>query len=161
MSEQKTNAMRILDQHRIGYKVILYECDTFIDAVHASEVSGIPIDLDYKTLVGQGKSEKYCVMVVPACSEVDLKKAAKALEEKSIELIPVKEINKVTGYVRGGCSPLGIKRVCKIVIDCSVLDHDVVYVSGGRIGCTIRLAPNDLINVTGAIVADVVLSTSN
>ncbi|UAL07372.1 MAG: Cys-tRNA(Pro) deacylase [Candidatus Methanogranum gryphiswaldense] len=157
MSEQKTNAMRILDQQHVEYSVILYECGEFIDAIHASEISGIPTEVTYKTLVGQGKSEKYCVIVVPANSEVDLKKVAKALDEKFIELIPVKDINKITGYVRGGCSPLGIKKACKIVIDCSVFNHDKVYVSGGRIGCTICLGSKDLVDATGAIVADVVL----
>ncbi len=157
MGDQKTNAMRILDQNHILYGVIIYDCDDFIDAVHASEVSGVPISSTYKTLVGQGKSEKYCIMVVPALSELDLKKAAKALAEKSIELIPVKDINKVTGYVRGGCSPLGIKRACKIVIDSSIFDHEKIHISGGRVGCTLSLDPKDLVHVTNAIVEDITL----
>lgn len=157
MGDQKTNAMRILDQNHIPYSVTIYDCEDFIDAVHASEVSGVPIASTYKTLIGQGKSERYCIMVVPALSELDLKKAAKALGEKSIELIPVKDINKITGYVRGGCSPLGIKRVCKIVIDSSVFDHEKIHISGGRLGCTISLDPKDLVHVMNAVVEDITL----
>ena len=156
MSDSKTNAMRILDRAGARYETVLYDCAVFRDAEHAAEASGVDLALMYKTLVGIGKSERYCVIVVPAGGEADLKKAAKALGEKSIELIPVKDINRVTGYERGGCSPLGLRRQCKIVVDASVLSKGEVYISGGRIGCSIGLDPRDLVSVSGAVVADIV-----
>ncbi len=159
MGSLKTNAMRILDRHNVCYEVITYDCDEFVNAVKASKVSGVPLDSTYKTLVGQGKSERYCAIVLPADSEADLKKVAKVLGEKSVELIPVKEINNVTGYVRGGCSPLGIKRSCKVVIDSSVNEHERIFISGGRLGCTLCIKPGDLIMVSDAFVNDVIQDT--
>ena len=107
--EVKTNAMRILDKNKIFYETINYECDEFIDGLHTAEKTGAPVEQSFKTLVAQGKSKEYYVLVIPIAEEVDLKKAAKVLGEKSIEMIHVKDITKVTGYVRGGCSPLGMK----------------------------------------------------
>ena len=109
--EVKTNAMRILDKNKISYETINYECDEFIDGLHTAEKTGAPVEQSFKTLVAQGKSKEYYVLVIPIAEEVDLKKAAKVLGEKSIEMIHVKDITKVTGYVRGGCSPLGMKKL--------------------------------------------------
>lgn len=161
MAEQKTNAMRILDQRRMHYDVILYDAGDFTNGVDAAAKAGIPIELEYKTLIAQGKSERYSVFVVPAAKEMDMKKAARSVEEKSIDLIPVKDINRITGYVRGGCSPLGIKRQCRIVIDESARNLEKMYVSGGKIGCTICLAPKDLAEAANARFADIVLSSPN
>ena len=98
--EAKTNAMRMLDKNKIEYEVLNYECEEFIDGMHTAEVTGAPVEQSFKTLVMQGKSKQYYVYVVPIAEEVDLKKAAKAVGEKSVEMIHVKDITKVTGYVR-------------------------------------------------------------
>ncbi|MCB5279243.1 MAG: Cys-tRNA(Pro) deacylase [Candidatus Cloacimonetes bacterium] len=155
--EQKTNAMRILDQHKVSYEAIYYECDDFIDAVHTLELTGTPAECSFKTLVAQGKSEKYSVFVIPVAEELDLKKAAKAVDEKFVELIPVNDINKITGYVRGGCSPLGMKRVCRTVMDRSAEKFDQVYISGGKLGCTIRVNPIDVIRIINGTYEEITL----
>ena len=114
--EVKTNAMRILDKNKISYETITYECDEFIDGLHTAEKTGAPVEQSFKTLVAQGKSKEYYVLVIPIAEEVDLKAAARVLGEKSIEMIHVKDITAVTGYVRGGCSPLGMKKKYKTII---------------------------------------------
>lgn len=148
--EIKTNAMRILDKNKIDYEFIQYECDNFIDGLHTAQKTGAPVDQSFKTLVAQGKSRQYYVFVVLIAEEVYLKNAAKAVGEKSIELIPVKEITKVTGYVRGGCSPLGMKKNFPTIIHTSAQAFDKIYISGGRLGTSIILNPQDLARVTGA-----------
>ncbi|MGN1139595.1 MAG: Cys-tRNA(Pro) deacylase [Oliverpabstia sp.] len=153
--EVKTNAMRILDKHHISYEIIQYECDTFIDGLHTAEKTGAPVEQSFKTLVAQGKSKQYYVFVVPIAEEVQLKHAAKAVGEKSIELIPVKEITKVTGYVRGGCSPLGMKKLFPTVIHKSAKNYDKIYISGGRIGTTICLNPLQLAQVINGKFEDI------
>lgn len=153
--ETKTNAMRILDRNHVSYQLIQYECDNFIDGLHTAEITGAPVEQSFKTLVAQGKSRQYYVFVVPIAEEVHLKQAAKVVGEKSIELIPVKEITKVTGYVRGGCSPLGMKKNFPTVIHESAAKYDQIYVSGGRIGTTIVVNPTDLVRVTGATLANI------
>ena len=148
--EVKTNAMRILDKNHISYELLQYECDEFIDGLHTAEKTGAPVEQSFKTLVAQGKSRQYYVLVVPIAEEVHLKQAARVVGEKSIELIPVKEITKVTGYVRGGCSPLGMKKLFPTFIHNSAENFDKIYVSGGRIGTTICLDPQELAQVTHA-----------
>ena len=154
--EAKTNAMRMLDKNKIEYEVLNYECEEFIDGMHTAEVTGAPVEQSFKTLVMQGKSKQYYVYVVPIAEEVDLKKAAKAVGEKSVEMIHVKDITKVTGYVRGGCSPLGMKKQYKTVIHNSADQYEKIYISGGRIGITLALNPKDLFNMIDAIDADIV-----
>ena len=114
--EVKTNAMRILDKNKISYETLTYECEEFIDGLHTAEKTGAPVEQSFKTLVAQGKSKEYYVLVLPIAEEVDLKAAARVLGEKSIEMIHVKDITAVTGYVRGGCSPLGMKKHYKTII---------------------------------------------
>lgn len=152
--EVKTNAMRILDKNKVPYEMIQYECDEFIDGLHTLEKTGAPAEQSFKTLVAQGKSGEYYVFVIPVAQEVQLKLAAKSVGEKSVEMIHVKDINKITGYVRGGCSPLGMKKQYKTIIQKSALNFDEIYVSGGRLGTTIRLSPADLAKVTGAVFDD-------
>ena len=154
--EVKTNAMRMLDKHHIRYDMIQYECDEFIDGLHTAEKTGAPVEQSFKTLVAQGKSKQYYVFVVPIAEEVQLKQAAKVAGEKSVELIPVKEITKITGYVRGGCSPLGMKKLFPTFIHNSAENFDKIYVSGGRIGTTICLDPKELAEVTRAQFADII-----
>lgn len=156
--EAKTNAMRILDKHHISYETLRYECDIFIDGLHTAEKTRAPVEQSFKTLVAQGKSRQYYVFVVPIAEEVQLKHAAKAVGEKSVELIPVKEITKVTGYVRGGCSPLGMKKLFPTVIHKSAENYDKIYISGGKIGITICLNPLELAQVTCAKFEDITTS---
>lgn len=153
--EIKTNAMRILDRQKIPYHLIQYECTRFTDGLHTAQLTGAPIEQSFKTLVAQGKSGQYYVFLVPIAEEVHLKLAAKTVNEKSIELIPVKEITKVTGYVRGGCSPLGMKKHFPTVIHTSAENFSEIYISGGRIGTTIRLNPQDLARASRASFASI------
>ena len=153
--ELKTNAVRILDKNKINYTLITYECDEFIDGLHTAEKTGAPVEQSFKTLVMQGKSKKYYVFVIPIAEEVDLKIAAKTVGEKSVEMIHVKDLTAITGYVRGGCSPLGMKKQFPTVIHSSAENYSEIYVSGGRIGTTIRLDPKDLAKVTNATFAPV------
>ena len=155
--EVKTNAMRILDKNKIFYETINYECDEFIDGLHTAEKTGAPVEQSFKTLVAQGKSKEYYVLVIPIAEEVDLKKAAKVLGEKSIEMIHVKDITKVTGYVRGGCSPLGMKKLYPTIIQESAETFDMIYVSGGRIVATIKVIPQELARVVNAKFADFIV----
>ncbi len=142
--EVKTNAMRILDKSGINYKVNLYECEEFIDAVHIADMLSQPYESSYKTLVAKGKSGEYFVYLVPIAKELDLKAAARSVKEKSVELIAVRDINKITGYIRGGCTPIGMKKQFKTVIDSSAERFDEIIISGGRIGAQIFINPNDL-----------------
>ena len=154
--ETKTNAMRILERNKIPYELIQYECDEFIDGLHTAEKTGAPVEQSFKTLVMQGKSREYYVFVVPIACEADLKAAARAVGEKSVEMIHVKDITAITGYVRGGCSPLGMKKQFRTVIHSSAADYPQIYVSGGRIGTTLKLNPEDLRRTVRAEYADVV-----
>ena len=153
--EAKTNAMRMLDKKKIAYEALTYEVDTFIDGMHCAELTGAPVDASYKTLVMQGKSKQYYVFVIPIACEVDSKKAARSVGEKSVEMIHVKDITKITGYVRGGCSPLGMKKMFPTVIDESAKNFAEIYVSGGRIGLTLKMKPQDLVAVTNAQLVDI------
>lgn len=154
--EVKTNAVRILERNKIDYELITYECDEFIDGLHTAEKTGAPVEQSYKTLVMQGKSKQYFVFVIPIAQEVDLKAAAKAVGEKSVEMIHVKDLTAITGYVRGGCSPLGMKKQFPTVIDSSAQKYDDIYISGGRIGTTIRVNPIQLANVIRASFSDII-----
>ncbi len=151
----KTNAMRILDRAKIPYTVVTYECDEFISASDIAEKLGQDKDCTYKTIVTKGKSGNYAVFAVQAEREIDLKKAAAAVGEKSVEMIPVKDINAVTGYIRGGCSPIGMKKAYKTVIDSSALQFSTVIISGGRIGSQIHLSPKDLIKASNALACEI------
>src|SRR5699024_650122 len=153
--ELKTNAMRILEKNKIPYEAIQYECDEFIDGLHTAQKTGAPVEQSFKTLVVQGKSREYYVLVIPIAEEIDLKTAAKAVGEKSLEMIHVKDITKVTGYVRGGCSPLGMKKQFPTVIHETAKGFDEIYISGGRIGLSLKMNPMQLADVIGAKFADI------
>lgn len=155
--EIKTNAMRILEKNKIPYETIQYECEEFIDGLHTAQKTGAPVEQSFKTLVVQGKSKEYYVLVIPIAEEIDLKKAASVLKEKSIEMIHVKDITNVTGYVRGGCSPLGMKKQYPTVIHQSALKYGEIYISGGRIGTTLKLNPEALGKAVRAIFEDIIV----
>ena len=148
--EAKTNAMRMLDRQKVKYEALSYECDEFIDGIHCA-----PYDQSFKTLVMEGKSGGYYVFVVPIEKEVDRKAAAKAVGEKMVDMIHVKDITKITGYVRGGCSPIGMKKPFPTVFDASAGNFQEIYVSGGRIGLTLKVPVEDLLKVTGGKLANI------
>lgn len=150
--------MRILEKMKVPYTAISYECDEFIDGLHCAGISGAPVEQSFKTLVMQGKSRQYYVFVVPIDCEVDLKKAAKTVGEKSVEMIHVKDITKITGYVRGGCSPVGMKKQFPTVIHDSAKKFEEIYVSGGRIGLTLKVDPLKLADAVKASFADITAS---
>lgn len=157
--EKKTNAMRILERNHIDFQVHTYECDEFVDGIHIADQLGQPYEQSFKTLVMQGKSREYHVFVLPVDKEVDLKKAARVVHEKSLEMVPVREIQAVTGYIRGGCTAIGMKKQYNTVVHESAKDFDQMIVSGGRLGTQIVLAPEDLVKVTGGQFADIVTTS--
>ncbi|WP_283718947.1 Cys-tRNA(Pro) deacylase [Clostridium perfringens] len=144
----KTNAMRILDSNKISYEMLSYESeDGKIDGISVAHKIGVDEKNVFKTLVAQGTSKELYVFVIPVAEELDLKSAAKIAGEKKVEMIPVKDILKHTGYIRGGCSPIGLRRPYKTFIHESAKDLDFMIVSAGKIGHQIKLNPNDLVNV--------------
>lgn len=155
--EVKTNAMRILDKNKIHYRINLYECEDFIDGVHIADQLGQEYAKSFKTLVMMGKSRQYYVFALPVDKEVDMKKAAKVVGEKSLEMVHVKEINQITGYIRGGCTPIGMKKNYPTVVQESAQAFDEIIISGGRLGAQIFLAPDDLIRVTRGKYADIIV----
>ena len=152
----KTNAMRILEKNKIPFTVNTYDCQEFIDGVHIADFLHQPYEQSFKTLVMQGKSKEYHVFVLPVDKEVDLKKAARVVNEKSLEMVHVKDIQSVTGYIRGGCTPIGMKKQFPTVIHESAAGLPEMIVSGGRLGEQIILKPEDLCKVTGGKFADII-----
>ncbi len=153
--EVKTNAMRILDRNKVDYEINLYECKEFVDAIDIADRLGQDYDSSFKTLVTLGKSGEHYVFVLPIARELDLKKAAVAVGEKSVSMIPVKDITALTGYVRGGCTALGMKKNFRTVIDQTAREFDKIIISGGRIGAQIILSPEDLKRVARAEFCDI------
>lgn len=143
-SEQKTNVMRILDQAKISYNHYCYADTDAISGLEITEVLNQNPDRVFKTLVTVGKSKEHYVFVVPVSSELDLKKAAKSVCDKSVEMVKSKELLPLTGYIHGGCSPIGMKKFFKTVIDESALNFDSILFSAGKIGYQVEIAPNDL-----------------
>lgn len=153
---EKTNAARLLDRAGIAYELIPYEVDeNDLAATHVAESLGEPIERVYKTLVLRGDRNGHFVCVVQGDREVDLKAAAKASGNKSADLIPMKELLPTTGYIRGGCSPIGMKRRFPTFIDSSCEAFDYIYISAGVRGLQLRIAPSDLVRFVGAELATV------
>ncbi len=149
--EVKTNGMRMLETAKIPYTKHTYETDDgHIDGVSVAKKLGQNPKEVYKTLVTKGHSKEHFVFVIPVEAELDLKKAAKAVGEKNVEMIPVADLLKTTGYIRGGCSPVGMKKLFKTVIDVSAESLEKMYVSGGKIGLQVCLSPLDLKKITNA-----------
>jgi len=155
--ELKTNAMRFLDKNKIEYKINVYECDEFIDGVTVANALGQPVEETFKTLVAKGKSGSYYCFLLPVALELDLKKAAKSVGEKSVELIHVKDINKITGYIRGGCTPIGMKKQFMTVVHSSAQKLEMFFISGGRIGSQIQLSPHKLLSAIHGKFEDIIL----
>ena len=154
----KTNAARLLDQRKINYQLIPYQVDEqHLDAEHVAESLGENIEQVFKTLVLKGDKSGYFVCVIPGNCEVDLKKAAKVSGNKNCDLIPMKDLLPTTGYIRGGCSPIGMKKPFPTYIHTTAVDFDHIYISAGVRGLQIQIAPNDLITVSNATLNDLIL----
>ena len=153
----KTNAARLLDQRKINYQLIPYEVyEQHLDAGHVAESLGENIEQVFKTLVLKGDKSGYFVCVIPGNCEVDLKKAAKVSGNKNCDLIPMKELLPTTGYIRGGCSPIGMKKPFPTYIHTTAADFDHIYISAGVRGLQIQIAPTDLITVSNATICDLI-----
>lgn len=143
--ESKTNAMRILEKEKIPFSHYTYECEEFIDGIQIADKLSLPYEKVYKTLVTEGSSKNYFVFVIPVARELDLKKAARSVGEKSVAMIHVKDINAITGYIRGGCTAIGMKKQYVTRLDESAREQETIIVSGGRIGSQIELKPEHLL----------------
>ncbi|HEX3014919.1 MAG TPA: Cys-tRNA(Pro) deacylase [Desulfobacteria bacterium] len=158
MANFKTNAMRLLDKAEIAYTTHSYDhSDGLIDGLSVAKKLGQPVEQVYKTLVTQGTSKEYYTFVIPVADELDLKAAARAVNEKAVEMIKVKDINKVTGYIRGGCSPIGMKKQFTTVLDSACISLPTIIVSAGKIGHQIELSPSDLIELVHCKTAPVTM----
>lgn len=157
MAQSKTNAMRLLDKAKAAYTVHEYSTqDGAIDGVSVAHKLGQNPQQVFKTLVTKAASGQHYVFVIPVEGELDLKKAARTVGEKSVAMLPVADLLKVTGYVRGGCSPLGMKKQLGTVIHQSAVEQHTIVVSGGRIGAQIELEPQRLAELCGARFEDIV-----
>jgi Cys-tRNA(Pro)/Cys-tRNA(Cys) deacylase len=155
----KTNAARLLDQLKIAYELIPYEVDeNDLGAQHIAEQLGQPIERLFKTLVLRGDKTGLVVCVIPGAEEVDLKKAAKVTGNKKLEMIHVKELLPLTGYIRGGCSPIGMKKPLPTWFHESIVQYDTVYCSAGVRGLQFRLAPQDLVRAAKGTLADLIVA---
>jgi len=154
---KKTNAERILDQHKLDYTSIAYDItDDLIDGISVADKIGKSHDVVFKTLVTKGHGRDLYVFVIPVAGELDMKKAARACGEKKIEMIPVRDIQKHTGYIRGGCSPIGMKKNYHTYIHESIKGQEEIVVSAGKKGAQISLSPASLVQVTSAEFVDIV-----
>lgn len=154
--EIKTNAMRILETKKIPFTAHTYECDEFKDGIQIADMLGLPYEKVYKTLVTQGASKNYFVFVIPIAQELDMKAAAKSVGEKSVSMLHVKDINAVTGYIRGGCTAIGMKKQYVTRVDESAKSQPQIIVSGGKLGMQLELAPDDLLKASNAEYADII-----
>ena len=154
--EVNTNAMRMLDRQKISYTYEEYTCDEFTDGIQVADKLGYAHELVYKTLVTVGRSGGYYVFVIPIEEEIDFKKAAKVVGEKSLEMLHLKDLTKVTGYVRGGCTAVGMKKQYPTVIQEDAKDLPQMHVSGGKLGMQLTLSPLDLQKASHAEFADVI-----
>ncbi len=157
--EEKTNVMRVLDGKKIPYTSHSYEPDATMTGEEIAGILGEDPQKVFKTLVTQGKSGQYYVFVVPVVAELDLKKAAKASGEKAVAMIKQKELLPLTGYVHGGCSPVGMKKQFKTFIHESAVSFEKIFVSAGKVGYQVELKPEDLIAVAGCTVGDIIVQS--
>ena len=152
----KTNAMRQLDRAKINYEAIEYVPDeNDLSGVHIAEQTGLPPELMFKTLVARGEKRGLLVFCIPVAQELDLKKCAKAAGDKRVELVAVKELLALTGYIRGGCSPIGMKKKFPTFFDETVVLFDKITVSAGVKGCQLMLDSNQIVEFTEAEICDI------
>jgi len=158
MAIEKTNAARLLDRAKIAYELVAYEVDEAdLGAVHVAEQLNQPVEQVFKTLVLKGDKSGYFVCVIPGAEELNLKKAAKISGNKSCEMIPMKELLPTTGYIRGACSPIGMKKHLATYIHESCTDFDRIYISAGKRGLQLYLNPAELIAEVKATVGFLIL----
>ena len=155
-NNDKTNVMRVLDQKKIPYESHCYKPDASMSGEEIAALLNEDTDKVFKTLVTQGKSGQYYVFVVPVGAELNLKKAAAAAGEKAVSMIKQKELLPLTGYVHGGCSPIGMKKSFTTFVHETAADHEKMFVSAGKVGFQIELSPEDLLRITGCGLADLV-----
>ena len=155
--EEKTNVMRVLDGKKIPYESHTYEPDATMSGEQIAGILGEDPSHVFKTLVTQAKSGAYYVFVVPVVEELDLKKAAKAAGEKAISMIKQKDLLPLTGYVHGGCSPVGMKKQFPTFVNESAKELDKMFVSAGKVGYQVELSPKDLVSVVGSKYADLIV----
>ncbi len=155
--EEKTNVMRLLDQKKIPYKSHTYDLPGSVSGVEIARALGEDVSLVFKTLVTVGKSRQNYVFVIPVAEELDLKKAARAVGEKSIEMLKSKELLPLTGYVHGGCSPVGMKKCFRTTIHETVKKFDRFYFSAGKIGFQVEVSPADLAKIIRYETADLIV----
>lgn len=149
--------MRILDKAGLPYEVFTYEHGKeAVDGVTVAKLLHQDADAVFKTLITVANTKEYIVFVIPVAQELDLKKCARAAEVKAVELIHVKDINRISGYIRGGCSPIGMKKAYRTFLHESCLSHSSIMFSGGKIGCQIVMAPKDLLSLIHAAIADLI-----
>lgn len=154
----KTNVARLLDKAKVSYQLVPYEVDeNDLSATHVAEQLGEEVAQVFKTLILHGDKTGHFVCIIPGADEVDLKKAAKVSGNKNCEMIPVKELLPLTGYIRGGCSPIGMKKHFPTYMHQTAETFDTIYVSAGQRGLQIQIAPADLIREARAILADIIL----
>ncbi len=154
-ASDKTNVMRLLEQHKVEYKSHDCNITEALSGVEMAKLLGENPDTTYKTLVTVGKSKAYHVFVIPVARELDLKKAAKAAGEKSIEMLKQKDLLPLTGYVHGGCSPIGMKKQFATILDETAKNYDTITFSAGKIGCQVEIKPDDLSKLIPFSYADV------
>ncbi len=155
LTEQKTNVMRLLEQEKIPYRQHCYADTEAVSGLDVAAVLGQDIDRVFKTLVAVGRSGEHYVFVVPVSRELDLRKAAKSVKEKSVEMIKAKDLLPLTGYIHGGCSPIGMKKRLITVVDESAIVKDTIFVSAGKIGYQIEIIPDDLRRIISFEFADI------
>lgn len=157
MANGKTNAVRLLDLKKVDYILHEYDApDGFLDGVSVAKATGVDPERVFKTLVAQGASREFYVCVIPVAHELDLKKAAKHFGEKKLEMIPAREITKVTGYIKGGCSPVGMKKQFRTAIDESAKTFERIVVSAGKVGLQMDLPLTSLMEAASADLAELV-----
>ena len=160
MKQKKTNAIRILDSQAIAYSVNTYDISTHhMDGEHVAQKVGVDPDHVYKTLVLENAAHEHFVFIIPVNKTLDMKTAAQSVTEKKLNLMPLEQLKKVTGYIRGGCSPIGMKRQFPTVIDQNAQALDSIYISGGDRGVQINIRVKDLIAVTQAQVMHIIQET--
>lgn len=154
---KKTNAVRLVSQHGFACNEAFYEYDeNDLNGIHAAEALNLPAEQVFKTLVARGPKRGICVFCIPVCCELDLKLAAKAAEDKSIAMLPVKELLEATGYIRGGCSPIGMKKLYPTFLDETCLLFDQIAVSAGERGHQMLLSPDAIVSITKAKIVNII-----
>lgn len=155
---KKTNAMRLIEAAGVDYEEFEYDASLGISGTDVARTLNEDVNMVFKTLVTETNKGEHFVFIVPVAMELDLKKAAKAAGAKKVDMLKQRDLLPLTGYVHGGCSPIGMKTKLKTFIDASAMDKEYIYVSGGKVGLQIKLSPEDIVKLTDATAIDIVKS---